>query len=544
MAEIKKYLDTTALGTLVTQIKAEDAKTLQSAKDYCDSKDKLFETAGAANTALESAKSYTDELANGAVKTNTEAIATLNGDATTEGSVKKAVADAKSEIQTLIDGVDDKADKNAEDIAAINNAETGILKQAKDYADAEDAKVEQEVADLETYVGTFTHATAKTVVEYINAKTDGIATSGNLEALGARVTSVEGDVATIKGDYLKAADKTALEGKITAEETARTQADEGLSARIKAVEDDYLKSADKTELTNAIATAKQEAIATVLGEGVDADFDTLKEVADWILSDTTGAAALQTDVATLKEEMDAVEADVEQAQKDIDAVEAAVATKAEAQALTDAITTLEGVDAGQETRIAALEAKFGEGEGNVEDMISDAVADGIADAVAQAEAKDAALETALKKYVDEEDAKIEGTIATLTETVNGKAAQSEVNTISGKVGTLETDMAQAKTDIDAVEVKAAANETAIGTINTELAKKAAQTDLNDAIARIAANETAIAGKASDADLDDAVERIAANETAIASHADLIAANTSAINSFTAITSAEVEALFA
>jgi len=50
------------------------------------------------------------------------------------------------------------------------------------------------VSDLETYVGTFTHDTAKTVVEYINAKTDGIATSGNLEALGARVTTAENDI--------------------------------------------------------------------------------------------------------------------------------------------------------------------------------------------------------------------------------------------------------------------------------------------------------------------------------------------------------------
>lgn len=51
------------------------------------------------------------------------------------------------------------------------------------------------VDDLKNnYVGTFTHDTAKTVVDYINAKTDGIATSGNLEALGQRVTAVENDI--------------------------------------------------------------------------------------------------------------------------------------------------------------------------------------------------------------------------------------------------------------------------------------------------------------------------------------------------------------
>ena len=544
MAEIKKYLDTTSLGTLVSQIKAEDAKTLQSAKDYCDAKDKLFEVAGAAGTAEENAKAYTDELANGAVKTNTEAIATLNGEG--EGSVKKAVADAKSEIQTSIDAVDDKADKNAEDIAAINNEESGILKQAKDYADAEDAKVEQEVADLETYVGTFTHATAKTVVEYINAKTDGIATSGNLEALGARVTSVEGDVATIKGDYLKAADKTALEGKITAEETARTQADEGLAARIKVVEDDYLKSADKTELTNAIATAKQEAIATVLGEGTDEDFDTLKEVADWILSDTTGAAALQTDVAQLKLDVDAVEADVEQAKKDIDAVEAAVATKAEAQALTNAITTLEGVDAGQETRIAALEAKFGEGEGNVEDMISEAKQAAIDAAAADATTKANTAESNAKSHADGLNTAMNTRVEALEAVDHTHANKAELDLIAtGDKAKWDAAAGKAHEHANATELaKIADGDVAKWNASEQNAKdyadglNSAMTTKVDGIGtRVGTLETTIVDKAESDDLDAAVARIKTNE-------DNIATLTSSVNSFTAITPAEVEALFA
>ena len=71
-----------------------------------------------------------------------------------------------------------------------------------------------------------------------------------------------------------------------------------------------------------------------------------------------------------------------------------------------------------------------------------------------------------------------------------------------------------------------------------------QTDLDNAVARVAVNEgaistlnTTVADKAEQDDLDAAVARIEANEAATA-------ANTSAINSFTAITPAEVEALFA
>ena len=68
--------------------------------------------------------------------------------------------------------------------------------------------------------------------------------------------------------------------------------DTALSNRVTTVENDYLKSSDKTELTQAIATAKTETIEAILGEAVDADFDTLQEVADWIQADTTASAEL------------------------------------------------------------------------------------------------------------------------------------------------------------------------------------------------------------------------------------------------------------
>ena len=54
------------------------------------------------------------------------------------------------------------------------------------------------------------------------------------------------------------------------------------------------------------ASAAADAVAAVVA-GADSDFDTLKEVADWIKSDTTGAAALQTDVAGLKTKVSTLE---------------------------------------------------------------------------------------------------------------------------------------------------------------------------------------------------------------------------------------------
>lgn len=69
----------------------------------------------------------------------------------------------------------------------------------------------------------------------------------------------------------------------------------------------YDDTALKTELTEAIATAKSEAIETVLGENVDADFDTLQEVANWIQSDTTNSAALVTRVTSAETDIDTLE---------------------------------------------------------------------------------------------------------------------------------------------------------------------------------------------------------------------------------------------
>ena len=71
-------------------------------------------------------------------------------------------------------------------------------------------------------------------------------------------------------------------------------------SKVSDIESDYLTSTDKSELTDAIDSAKREAIETVLGENVNADFDTLQEVAEWILADTTGSAELITRVTNVE----------------------------------------------------------------------------------------------------------------------------------------------------------------------------------------------------------------------------------------------------
>lgn len=65
------------------------------------------------------------------------------------------------------------------------------------------------------------------------------------------------------------------------------------------------KYATSTEMETAIADKIAEVVANA-----DTDFDTLKEIADWILNDTTGAAAMANDIATLKGDVETAETDI------------------------------------------------------------------------------------------------------------------------------------------------------------------------------------------------------------------------------------------
>ena len=642
MADIKKFLGQEALSALVAQVKAEDAKTLQSAKDYCDGKDKNFESAGAAAQALADAKTYTDEKV--APLATTEALNAV------DKKVDDEVARAKAEevrIVGLVEATDAIADKAAEDIAAL--AQTHATDKAA--LEAKDTELAQAVADLDAYVGDIPvvegQETPATVIEYINKKTEGIATDSALSQLQSDVDAIEEEVATIKGDYLKSSDKTELANAIAAEaETARA-AEKANADAIKAISDDYLKAEDKEELqgnidaVSAVANAAvkqsdydvkvkalededtriaglvtseaeraaeaEEALDERLvkveaffepkdaeGNTVDIDkaLDTLVEIQEFITGEGAAADQMVLDIAankkaiedhvatdhdfaaadaTLKAELEGkinakadssvvegidgrlttaegtlatVAGKVSTLEGEMDAVEAAVDTKAEAQALTDAVTALEGVDAGLAQRIGALEAKHGDGEGTVESLIATAKQEAIDAAAEDAANKDVVVLSEAQKHANELNAAMAERVATLESASATHALASDVEALTGRVTTAEGEIDTLQSEMDAVEEKASANETAIGTINTELAKKAAQDDLEAAVARIATNEgaigtinTTLADKAEQEDLDDAVERITAVEAKAAT-------NESEIKSFVAITPEEVNALFA
>ena len=194
--------------------------------------------------------------------------------------------------------------------STVGNAEGGLIKDVADNTSGIEA--------INTKIGIV--AEGKTVVEMISdAKTEAIYDD----------TALIGRVAAIEGDYLKAADKTALEAKMAAD----------------------------------ISTAKTETVAAIMGEaGIDEKYDTLKEIADWILSDTTSSAELITRVTNIENDYLKGE-DKTVLQGEIDALETFVGTLPEGAISTNVVAyvkeVVDGLKIGDYAKAADLTALTG-----------------------------------------------------------------------------------------------------------------------------------------------------------------------------------------
>ncbi len=352
MANTKKYVSLDKLGLYDEKIKKVisdgDAAALASAKSYADGLAVNYDAAGAAATALDNAKAYAD---------GKDAAIQAAHKAGTDAAAAAAAADAKA-------------------VAAQNDVDA-----------------------LETYVGTIpTTATATNIVAYVQEKTSGIATDTALSELTGRVAQAETDIDNIEKDYLKAADKTELEGKITAVQTAvdteksRAEGIEAdLESRLAAVEGDYLKGADKTELQGNIDTVA--GALERLTNGVSADeIDGVNDLINYVKEHGPEVIGMQEDIGENAEAIAGVAGRMTTAEGKITAVEGAVATKAEKTYVDEQVQALQGVDTGLDNRLKAVEAQLGDGEGSVADMVADAKQEAIDAAAADATTKANAAE--------------------------------------------------------------------------------------------------------------------------------------------------------
>ena len=249
-----------------------------------------------------------------------------------------------------------------------------------------------EVAEL---VGELPEGTsAKTIREYVDLKTSGIATDVALEELNNQVSGLQTSVQEIKGDYLKEEDKTELSNAIAGEAELARAAEKANADAIKAISDNYLKSTDKEELQgniDEVATAVE-----LLTNGVSAEeVDGVNDLIQYVKDHGTEVTGMKDGIAENKA---AIEAEVKRSTEKDTALEEAIATKAEAQALTDEIAAREGAVSGLDERLLAVEAQLGDGEGSVTEQIDDAKEAAVTEAVEQAAAD---AETKANKALDD-----------------------------------------------------------------------------------------------------------------------------------------------
>nr|DAQ94547.1 MAG TPA: hypothetical protein [Caudoviricetes sp.] len=263
--ELKTYADTAKTEAITTAGTNADTKIATkigdigegTVKDYVDGKE----------------TSLTGKIT--AVDDKVGALGKLSAkDEVAETDLAKALADkinakadassvyTQTEINTKVSGLETSIGANTDAITAINDDTNGILAKAKEYADGkvyDDTKVKADIATNATNITTNAGGIAenKTAIAAINNETTGILAQAKKYA--------DDQDAVVKADV----------DKNTAAITKLNGTGEG-----------------------SVSKTVADGIAKVVASAPE-DFDTLKEIADWIANDTTGAAKMANDIAAV-----------------------------------------------------------------------------------------------------------------------------------------------------------------------------------------------------------------------------------------------------
>lgn len=444
MAEVteKTFLGQTGVEHLVeklgTREDTKDAATLKSAKAYADGLAENYDAAGTAQSKVE-------ELEQGQVKTNKEAIAKLNGSNTTEGSVAKAVKDASDEIKGTIGTV------------TTGKTVVEMIEEAKTAATYDDTKIKSDIAKntqgvadnkaaIDKLNGTGAGSVAKAVSDAktelegkIKANTDAIGVLNGEDTVDGSVKKQIKDAVKTASDGLQsqvAANKEVLDklnGEVSVVGSVKEQvktASDALDKKIAANADAIQahKDAVDAKVTTLIGDDANKSVRTIANEELAAQLipanakeslDTLQEIAAWIQKHPDDATAMNNAITAL---------------------ETLVGTIPEGATASDIVgyikelvdaekTRATGVEGGLETRLAAAEKKLGDGDGSVSSLI----------ATAKQEAIDAAAADATTK-------------ANTAESNANTHADTKVKELAdGQVATNKADIADVKTKVESLE---------------------------------------------------------------------------------------------
>lgn len=395
------------------------------------------------------------------------------------GSVTVAIADAKkagtdaataaAAAQATADGKVSMAEVEAKNYATKTeaqgyaNAKDSAIANAKQAGDDAQADVDA----LKTKVGTVPEN--KTVVQMISdaqaaATYDDTDVKNSIAANGKEISA-------IKADYLKASDKAELQNNINA------------------VDDlvDTLIGSDTGKSARTIAN--EELAKQLIPEGAKDSLDTLTEIAAWIQSHPDDASAMNQAIVALQNKVGNIP---EGASADtIVAYIQEVVNAEKARA--------EGAESGLDTRLDAIEAKFGDGEGNVSAQIAKAKSEAISTAAADATDKANTAKTdaiaSAKTYTDTEVGKDRNRLATLEADAHTHENKAELDKIVAG-DKAKWDAAQANAEATAAAALSKAKSELEGQIAAEATTARAAEKANaDAIAVINGSGTGSIAKA-------------------------------------------------
>jgi len=250
-------------------------------------------------------------------------------DGHTSGTYQPFLVDGKIEWRepsaTTVEGLDGRLTTAENEIDALQ----GVVGKAAE-GDNEATGLIKDVADINDKIGEVTEG--KTVVEMIaDAKTE--ATYDD-EDLQTRLSVVE-------EDYLKTEDKTDLQGKIDlkanqsaleALDAAYKKADEDLAAadtalgqRIDGITSDYLKNADKEALQSQITTNANAIERLTNGVSTD-EIDSVNDLINYVNEHGSVVTGMQEDIGENADAISALDGRVTTLEGEMDDVQAAINT--------------------------------------------------------------------------------------------------------------------------------------------------------------------------------------------------------------------------
>lgn len=231
--EIKKYVDLTGLTHYDEKIKGTIDEKVKAAK-------------------------YDDTQVKADIKSNADAIKTLNGNAQTEGSVSKQVADAVAKIVAEAPEAYDTLQEIATWISTHEESASAMNQSIQTN--------KTDIANLVKLVGSLPEGSeSKTIVEYIDSKVGGV-----------DFTSA---IATAKQEAISAAATDAKTKADTAETNAKTYAD-GLAVNyepkgaVKELADGQVATnkSDIAELKTKVTALENVSYVAITNEEIDALF--------------------------------------------------------------------------------------------------------------------------------------------------------------------------------------------------------------------------------------------------------------------------------